>query len=203
MHLIENLYLGWSPLHHPADCPRPTWDVVEMFHDDGVRIVQTGAEHHACANDTCSHADTFGRVQLRLLCKDCGSVRTISGEGLSLACTDTSLTGWGQAPRQVGGVWLWPGQPAVPGGEPHDYLVTREPVESVSTASLYGIITRYRDADGLPRWIAGALPDEDGAHQVHSLRWRHRTTGLTDLTAAAAWIAAAETRTKRPLVVTV
>jgi hypothetical protein len=203
MQLIENLYLGWSPLDHPADCPSPTWDVVEMRHDDGVRIVQTGAERHACANDGCFHTDTFGRVQVRLLCRDCGSVRTISGEGLSLACTDTSLTGWGQTPRQIGGVWLWPGQPAAPGCEPHDFLVTREHADAVTTESLYGIVTRYRDADGSPRWIAGALPDPSGKHQVHSLRWRYRTSGLTDLTEAAAWIAAADTRTQRPLVVSV
>jgi hypothetical protein len=203
MQLIESLYLGWSRLDHPADCPRPTWDVVEILHDEGGRIVQTGAEHHACANDTCSHADSFGRVRLRLLCRDCGSVRTITGEGLTQVCTHISLTGWGQAPRRVGGVWLWPGQPPAPGREPHDYLVTREQVDAVTTESLYGIITRYRDAEGTPRWIAGALPDPDGAHQVHSLRWRHRSTGLADLDAAAAWIAGAETRAQRPLVVAV
>ena len=136
MQLIESLYLGWSPLDHPVDCPSPTWDVVEIRHDEGGRIVQTGAERHACANDTCSHDDTFGRVQLRLLCRDCGSVRTITGEGLTQVCTDTSLTGWGQAPRQVGGVWLWPGQPAAPGREPHDYLVTREQADAAPSVNV-------------------------------------------------------------------
>ncbi|WP_392967266.1 hypothetical protein [Streptomyces sp. LN245] len=203
MQLIESLYLGWSPLDHPADCPKPTWDVVEIRHDEGGRIVQTGAEHHACANDTCSHADSFGRVQLRLLCRDCGSIRTITGEGLTQVPSTVADSGWGLAPRKVSGVWLWPGQPAAPGSEPHDYLVTRSRAAAVTTESLYGIITRYRDASGTPCWIAGALPDEDGEHQVHSLRWRHRSAGLADLDAAAAWIAGAETRAQRPLVVAV
>ncbi|WP_405924907.1 hypothetical protein [Streptomyces sp. NBC_00035] len=203
MQLIEDLYLGWQPLTHTDTCPRPVWDTVELRHDEGGRIVQTGADHHACDNDDCSHADTFGRVQLRLLCKDCGTVYTITGEGLTQVCTHTSLTGWGQKPTQVGGVWLWPGQPSVPGGEPHDYLVTRDRADTVTTDNLYGLITKYRDADGAPRWIAGALPDRDGAHHVSSLRWKHRSAGLHDLAEAAAWIADASTRPQRPLVVTV
>lgn len=203
MNLIENLYLGWNPLTHTVDCTSPVWDTVELRHDTGAHIVSTGAEHHSCPNEVCGHTDTFGRVQLRLLCKDCGTVYTISGEGLTEVCTHTSLTGWGQQPREVGGVWLWPGQPAIPGGEPHDYLVTRDQAETVTTANLYGLITRYRDADHTPRWLAGALPDTDGAHQVHSLRWRYSSNGLADLAAAAAWIAGADTRTQRPLVVAV
>jgi hypothetical protein len=203
MQLIEDLYLGWSPLSHGPACTSPTWDAVELRHDEGARIVQTGADHHACTNQDCSHGDLFGRVQLRLLCRDCGTMRTITGESLTQVSATVRDSGWNQVPRQVGGMWLWPGQPAVPGGEPHDYLVTREPVAAVTTETLYGIITRYRDADGTPRWIAGALHDANGQHQVHSLRWRHRSTGLTDLAAAAAWIAGAETRTQRPLVVAV
>jgi hypothetical protein len=203
MQLIEDLYLKWQPLSHTVDCPRPIWDVVELRQDEGVRIVQTGAERHNCDNDDCSHGDSFGRVQLRLLCRDCGTVQTVIGEGLTQVCSHVSRTGWGQAPRQVAGVWLWPGQPAAPGGEPHDYLVTRERVEAVTTESLYGIITRYRDAEGSPRWIAGALQEADGEHYVHSLRWRHRSTGLVDLDAAATWIAGAEHRAQRPLVVAV
>ncbi|WP_405925473.1 hypothetical protein [Streptomyces sp. NBC_00035] len=203
MQLIEDLYLGWQPLTHTDTCPRPVWDTVELRHDEGGRIVQTGADRHTCDNDDCSHANEFSRVQLRLLCKDCGTVRTITGEGLTEVCTHTSLTGWGQKPTRVGGVWLWPGQPAIPGGEPNDYLVTRDQAAAVTTDNLYGLITKYRDADGAPRWIAGALPDRDGEHYVHSLRWRHRSTGLTDLAAAAEWIATVHAQPQRPLVVSV
>jgi hypothetical protein len=203
MHLIEELYLGWQPLSHTPDCARPTWDVVELRHDEGARIVQTGAERHACTNDSCSHADLFGRVQLRLLCRDCGTVRVVTGEGLTHVLSSVSATGWGQAPRELHGVWLWPGQPAIDGGEPHDYLVTREQTTTVTTGNLHGIITGYRDATGTVRWIAATLPDPDGAHQVHSLRWRYSSNGLADLDAAAAWIASADTRTPHPLVVAV
>jgi hypothetical protein len=203
MQLIESLYLGWSPLSHGPACERPTWDRVEVLHDQGARIVQTGAEHHACSNTDCSHADLFGRVQVRLLCQDCGAVCTITGENLTTVFAPSSDSGWTRAPRKVAGVWLWSGQPAAPGAEPHDYLVTRDRVDAVSTDTLHGIITRHRDATGAPRWMAAALPDPDGPHQVHTLRWRHRTAGLTDLDEAAAWIATAGTRPQRPVVVAV
>ncbi|MGW5736963.1 MULTISPECIES: hypothetical protein [Streptomyces] len=203
MHLIEELYLGWQPLSHTPDCPRPTWDVVETRSDEGARIVAMGAERHTCANDICTHGNVFGRVQLRLLCHDCGTVRIVTGEGLTHVVSSVSATGWGQAPREVHGVWLWPGQPAIDDGDPHDYLVTREHAETVTTDNLHGIITGYRDASGTQRWIAAAQLDPEGAHQVHTLRWRHSSNGLADVDAAAAWIASADTRTPHPLVVAV
>lgn len=202
MLLIEETYFGWDPLSHVVDCPTPTWDTVEIRRSEGVRPVATGAEAHSCSNDICSHATSFARVELRLLCRDCDTVRTITGEGLTEVVTHTSLTGWGQEPRRVGEVWLWPGRPAVVGGEPHQYLVTRQP-QTVTRATLYGIITRYRDAGGTPLWIAGAVPDEDGAHQVSMLRWRHASRGLVALEDAAAWITNAETAPQRTLVVAV
>ncbi|MFF3891343.1 hypothetical protein [Streptomyces sp. NPDC001914] len=203
MQLIDDIYLGWSPLHHGPTCAQPTWDKVEVRHDLGARIVQTGAEHHTCANDDCRHSDTFGRVQVRLLCRDCGTVATLTGENLTTVFTPGADSGWTQAPREVAGVWLWPGQPALPSAEPHDYLVTREPADTVTIDNVYGLITRHRDATGAPHWIAAALPDPAGPHQVHTLRWRHRTSGITVLAEAAAWIAAADTRAQRPLVVAV
>jgi hypothetical protein len=200
MQLIEETYFGWDPYTHTVNCPNPTWDEVQVRRDEGARPVATGDQPHTCTNSMCSHNTGFGRVQLRLMCRDCSTVYTITGEGLTEVCTHTSLTGWGQPPRQVGDVWLWPGRPAIPGGEPHQYLVTRQ-ATTVTAATLYGIITGYRDADGTPRWIAGAVPDEDGAHQVSTLRWRHSSRGLAKLEDAAAWIAG--TDAARPLVVAV
>ena len=202
MHLIEELYLGWQPLTHTVDCANPTWDTVEARYDTGGRIFTQGAEHHACATEGCSHADTFGRVQLRLLCRDCQTVHIISGEGLGAQCTTTALTGWGQAPRKLAGLWLWPGKPADAKHQPHAYLVTREHAQPTE-ANLYGIITRYRDAEGTPWWIAGAVRDDNGEHYVHSLRWRYRSNSLNDLPEAADWIAAVDTLPQRPLVVAV
>lgn len=202
MQQIEDTYFGWDPLSHTVDCPTPTWDSVEIRRSEGVRPVATGAERHACANDMCSHATAFGRVQLRLLCRDCNTVRTVTGEGLTEVVTHTSLTGWGQDPIRVGELWLWPGRPVIAGGKPHQYLVTRQP-QAVTKATLYGIISRYRDSEGGPLWIAGAVPDEDGAHHVSLLRWRYSSNGLAALEDAAAWIADAESAPQLPLVVAV
>lgn len=201
MQLIEETYFGWTPYTHTDLCPNPTWDEVQVRHDEGARPVATGDQPHNCTNDMCSHATAFGRVQLRLLCRDCNTVYTITGEGLTEVCTHTSLTGWGQAPRRVGDVWLWPGRPTIPGGEPQQYLVTRQ-AATVTPETLYGIITRYRDADTTPRWLAAAVPDEDG-EQISLLRWRHVTRGLTALEDAAAWIADTDIHATRTLVVAV
>jgi hypothetical protein len=202
MDLIEYTYFGWQPLGHGPDCPNPVWDDAEVLHDQGVRPGTYGADHHDCSHADCSHRDTFDRVQLRLLCRDCGTVHTISGESLVHVLTHTSVTGWGQPPTQAGEVWLWPGRPPAEDAAPAQYLVTRQP-QVVTEDTLYGIITSYFDADGTPRWIAGAVPDADGEHYVHSLRWRHRSAGLATLDEAAAWIATAERRPQRRLVVAV
>jgi hypothetical protein len=177
MDLITETYFGWDPLTHTTDCPSPVWDTAEIRRTEGVRPRPTGAHEHACPTEHCCHGDAFGRVQLRLLCRDCGTVYTISGESLTEVCTHTSLTGWGQTPTQYG--------------------------DAVTPATLYGIVTAYRDASGTRRWIAGAEPDDDGAHQISTLRWRHSSNALDSVAAAAAWIADAETRTHRPLVVAV
>ncbi|MFJ2007054.1 hypothetical protein [Streptomyces chartreusis] len=203
MDLIEEQYLGWEQLAHTADCPAPTWDVAEWLYDTGARRVADALDQHACVSSDCDHHTTFNRLRLRLLCRDCDTVHTMSGESYGMGCTTTASTGWGQPPRQVGGVWLWPGQPARPGGDPHAYLVTLDRVDQVTAANLYGLITKYRDADGTARWIAGAVRDDQGAHYVSSLRWRHRSAGLADLDAAAEWIATVDTAPQRPLEVAV
>lgn len=202
MELITETYFGWDPLTHTVGCPSPVWDTVEIRRTEGVRPRAIGADRHACPTEHCGHGDAFGRVQLRLLCRDCGTVYTVSGESLTEVCTHTSLTGWGQSPTRCGDVWLWPGRPAAPGHDPHQYLVTRQAV-AVTKDTLYGIVTAYRDASGAGRWIAGAEPDDNGAHQISTLRWRHSSNALDSVADAAAWIADAETRTHRPLVVAV
>ncbi|MFF9285449.1 hypothetical protein [Streptomyces griseosporeus] len=202
MDLIEEMYLGWQPLTHAIDCTSPVWDVAEVRHDTGGRILPTGAEAHTCATDGCTHTATFARVQLRLLCRSCHTVYVLAGEDLGVRHTTTAVTGWGQSPRQLAGLWLWPGQPADHRHQPHQYLVTREPSQ-VTRATLYGLITRYRDATGTPRWIAAAVPDENGEHQLHTLRWRYRSAGLADLPEAADWIASVESLPQRALEVAV
>ncbi|MFE6408479.1 hypothetical protein ACFVOR_16270 [Streptomyces sp. NPDC057837] len=202
MDLITDTYFGWNPLTHTTDCPSPVWDTVEIRRTEGVRPQPIGAADHACPTDGCGHAASFGRVQLRLLCQDCGTVYTVSGESLTEVCTHTSLTGWGQDPTRYGDVWLWPGRPSAPGRDPHQYLVTRQGA-AITPATLHGIITAYRDASGTRRWIAGAEPDDDGPHQISTLRWRHASNSLDDLAAAANWFSTIGTVPARPLVVAV
>lgn len=102
--LIEHTYFGWNPLAHAPDCTRPVWDDTQVSHEPGRRVLLTGADHHACPTDTCSHTDAFTRVQVRLLCRTCGTVHTLSGESLTQVISHTSATGWGQPPQQIGEV---------------------------------------------------------------------------------------------------
>ena len=202
MDLITETYFGWNPLPHAPGCPNPVWDDARVEHSEGVRPGSYGADHHTCAHSDCGHADTFERVQLRLLCSDCKTVTTLSGESLVQVISHPAATGWGQPPTELAGVWLWPGRPVIEGGQPHQYLVTRQ-AQTVTPDTLYGIITAYRDSEGNRRWIAAAVPHPDGAHQISTLRWRHASNGLAELEQAATWIADAELRARRPLVVAV
>lgn len=203
MHLIEELYLGWQPLTHTITCPAPTWDSVELRHDEGARQVATGAEAHECISGDCGHENTFGRVQVRLLCRDCDTVYVLAGEGLGSTCTTTALTGWGQPPRKLAGVWLWPGEAATAEGRPHDYFVTRDPAAPATPGALLGLITSYWDSVGAPLWIAYAHHHPDGAHKRDRLTFIHRTDALTSVEDAVRWVATVQDQPQRPLVVQV
>lgn len=202
MDLITETYLGWNPVTHTIDCTDPSWDDVEIRRTEGIRPQSTGPDHHTCAHPNCEHTGTFYRVQVRMACRGCGTVRIISGEGLTEVYSTTQNTGWGQAPTQCGGVWLWPGRPAAPGADPHEYLVTLQG-SVVNPSTLYGIITGYRDSSGARVWMAGAEPDPDAAHQISTLRWRHASNGLDSVAAAAEFITITATSPQRLLVVTV
>lgn len=202
MELITETYLGWTPYTHTLDCPAPTWDTVELRHDEGGHPLTMGAEPHACPNDMCDHNATFPRVRVRLLCRDCETVHLLDGEGLTQATTTTAATGWGQAPIRASGVWLWPGRPAIPGGDPSQYLVTRQP-QALTPATLCGIITGYHDADTSRRWLAGVHPDTDGAHRIDALRWRDVARGFGSVADAVEWIDLTEGAASRGLEVAV
>ncbi len=203
MHLIEELYLGWHDFSHADGCTNPVWDDVQVRYDEGRRFTATGTEPHTCTNVDCGHATGFGRMQVRLRCSDCNTVHILSGEGLGVVCTTTEDTGWGQAPTQVAGVWLWPGEPVLRGLPPRDYLVTTTQVDEVTTDTIAGLITTYRDSEGRQLWIAGAGLNPNGAHQVHTLRWTYSSNGLASLEDAARWVATADQQTQRPAVVAV
>ncbi|MDX3455095.1 hypothetical protein PV396_24660 [Streptomyces sp. ME02-8801-2C] len=203
MDLITTTYFGWNPLAHAPGCTIPVWDDADIRHTDAIRTTPGDTRPHECAHPDCTHDTGFDRVQLRLLCRTCHTVITLSAEHLNQAMAHTSVTGWGQPPQQLAGVWLWPGRAPAPGHTPYEYLITRDNTHIPTPDTVYGIITGYRDADHVQRWIAAAVPDPDGAHQVSTLRWRHSSKGLATLGEAAAWITDAETRPQRSLVVSV
>lgn len=202
MELITETYLGWEPLTHTVDCTNPSWDDVEVRRTEGIRPQSTGSDHHTCSHPNCEHADSFRRVQVRMVCQGCDTVRIISGEALTEVYSTTQNTGWGQAPTQCGGVWLWPGRPAAPGADPHEYLVTLQG-SVVTRATLYGIITGYRDSSGQRVWMAGAEPDPNGAHQVSALRCRHVSTPCSSVEEAAEFLDITARFPHHPVVVTV
>ncbi|MET9100002.1 hypothetical protein [Streptomyces antibioticus] len=203
MDLITETYLGWTPYPHKPGCPSPEWDDIQYRHTQAIRPDSYHPDHpHTCTNATCGHNNTYPRTELRLLCRTCHTVHLIAGEALTQDTTDTAATGWGQPPTALAGLWLWPGRPTLDGGQPYEYLVTRQP-QALTPDLLHGIITAYRDATGTRRWLAAAHPHPDGAHQVATLRWHHSSNALDDLAAAAGWIAGIDTRAQRPVVVSV
>ncbi|MCM8548955.1 hypothetical protein [Streptomyces sp. STCH 565 A] len=201
MELITDTYFGWDPLTHTVDCTSPAWDV-DVRRTEGIRPESTGADHHACLHPNCEHVDAFRRVQVRAVCRGCDTVRIIGGEAPTEVYSTTALTGWGQAPTQYGGVWLWPGRPAAPGADPHEYLVTLQG-SAITRALLYGIVTGYRDSSGSRVWMAGAEPDPDGAHQISALRWRHASNPYPSVAEAAEYLDITARSPHPPVVVTV
>jgi hypothetical protein len=132
--------------------------------------------------------------------------------------TTTAALGYGQAPRQTAGLYLWPGRPVLYGwgpgrsgldDQPHEYLVTTTLDDRLTPAMCVGAIGRHRTAGGHPRWWAGAVQVPPPVRVVppageYRLTWAHRTNDHTTVDAAAAWIAAAiDPAQQKPLVVAV
>ncbi|WP_052433029.1 hypothetical protein [Streptacidiphilus carbonis] len=152
-------HLGWRSFGHRADCARPVWEVDQQSEADRWRDRRGGPEH-ACPNEDCGHSDRFDTVTVRVLCRSCGTVHLISGEERTSRTTTTASTGYGQVPKKVGGLWLYPGPPlldwhdAGPGG----YLCSLERVERLAEKDIVGSIGEGRGARGATTWSAGALP---------------------------------------------
>ncbi|MFJ2515571.1 hypothetical protein ACIPEL_36140 [Streptomyces griseoviridis] len=200
MQLIEETYFR-TPLTHAVDCsPVPAWeaDVVET---PGTRVQLTGQESHRCITDGCGHEREFSRLQVRIRCTGCGIVHVIEGEALTRYCTTTAETGWGQPPQQHAGLWLWPGRPTIPGGQPHQYLVTRTE-DPPTRETLHGIVSAHDDSTWrTQRWTAGAHPDPASDRQVSLTPVRHLSTGHETLDAAVAWIASLDQAAQQPALV--
>ncbi|WP_411090829.1 hypothetical protein [Streptomyces sp. 049-1] len=188
-------YLGWEDAQHRADCKRPSWRV-DFRTDHGDYRDRLGGQAHACANDTCDHSDRTSRTTVRIVCPSCQAAIVIRGgeASTSRGMTLDTTYGYGQPPRTMAGLLLWPGEPWLNLGrlrsdEPYDYVVTRKGAKRVTEADIVGIITQHRGKRGAIVWQAGALPIP-GKYQRFNWERLSEDRPLRTVAAAAKWIAA-------------
>lgn len=215
--MIEHTYFGWNQLTHTTTCTSPSWDV-DVRHDLSTRPLTVPEATHQCPDEHCAHSTAFDRVTVRVICRSCDTAHVITGEGLARTATTTQALGYGQAPRQTAGLYLWPGRPVLHGwgpgpsgldDQPHEYLVTTALVDRITPGDCIGAIGRHRTAGGKPRWWAGAIPTPPPLRVLppageYRLAWARRTSDHTSPDEAAAWIAyAIDPAQQQPLVVAV
>ncbi|MGW0800317.1 hypothetical protein [Streptomyces sp. NPDC002692] len=191
MNLARDLYLGWKPFAHEATCTNPLWEP-EARTEQGFRGRLSHSEiPHGCLAEGCEHDSVYPRYVIRLVCAGCGAVHLIHGEDVGKDNRTTALIGFGQPPRELHGVWLWPGEPNLPGvdDEPRDWLITRAPGRPRRAEDVAGTICRHRTAGELMRWEASAVADPTGPYGDDQLRWARRQSGLRSVDSAADWIA--------------
>lgn len=213
MHLTDT-YFRWNPLTHTIDCAAPAWDI-DVRRDEGAHPLPHREDlQHACTNGNCGHASTFTRVTVRVICRSCGTAHLISGEDLGQVCTTTEAIGYGQPPRQLAGLYLWPSAPVLYGegpgrsgydDQPRSYLATTRLVERLTPEDCVGAIGRHPTARSKELWWARAVPIPLPGRLAAAepcLNFARRASELPSLDVAAAWIAAAQTQTA-PVEVTV
>ncbi|UFQ16882.1 MULTISPECIES: hypothetical protein [Streptomyces] len=185
---VLDTYFGWREPAHHTDCRRPAW-TVDIREDEGFRPSYQGAlSNHDCADEDCNHSSRYTRKTVRVVCRCCHAARVISGEAGSDFQTTTRTVGFGEEPRKVAGLLLWPGETWFD-DEPHEWLVTGRDVERVERADLMGQISEGRGPRGGKQYSAVALPTPDGTHGFGKYRWARAEKGLKALAAAAKWIA--------------
>lgn len=178
MHSALAIYLGWQPLAHADGCRTTGWEV------------DTQTTYGAGGNPDASASS------LRLLCRECGTVREHGGRPDSLHTSRTADAGYGQPPKRAAGLWLYPGTPLLRGESlpPYEYLCTRRPADRIDPDDVVGLIRQARTVRGRTVWTAMAGPEWalsslDGPTPVCS--WQH-TCGderFNTPTGAAKWIA--------------
>ncbi|MCI3277562.1 hypothetical protein [Streptomyces cylindrosporus] len=192
MNIVRDLYLGWTDINHGQDCPLPVWEP-QLCVDQGLRgrlLVQD--QVHGCQAEECDHANVFSRFTIRLVCRSCTTVHLIHGEEVAMTTTTTPAYGYGQAARELEGLWLWPGERLAAGRveAPREYLVTRTPNIPTRAADVAGTISQYPNSQYRKRWQASAISDPTGPYGDDQLRWARRRNELDTVDEAAAWISA-------------
>ncbi|MGA5598999.1 hypothetical protein ACPCSE_32685 [Streptomyces cellulosae] len=189
-------HLEWQPLAHRPDCAKPVWEVDQQTVASKLRPRREGPEH-SCPNEECGHRDHYDRITLRVLCRSCGTAHLISGEEYTTRTTTTVRTGYGQPPKRVAGLWLYPGPPLLDlrgYDSPGAYLCSRNKVDRLSEDDIVGTVTEGRGKRGGTVWHAAVGPDfrpPAGGLSGYAL-WA-KTSGekpFTSVTAAAKWVAA-------------
>lgn len=195
MTTATDTYLGWDLLSHFEGCKRPAWTVDVRVKDDVFRA-REGGEKHKCANEDCYHGDRFTRTTLRLVCLSCTRAYMLDSEDELRSGQPKTLTkGYGQPPRRMAGLLLWPGEPFLSWGrmstnDPWDFVVTRTGVTRVTEADVVGVITQVRGKQGAVRWSVVAVRDPEGTYGLSPLKFAHAAERLQTVAAVAKWIAA-------------
>jgi hypothetical protein len=196
MTTATSTYVGWDLLQHFDGCARPEWTVDVRTEDDVFRAREGGGKHE-CANEECEHrGDRFRQTTVRIVCFSCTRAHTLASEDcLSVGSAKTLTKGYGQPPRRMAGLLLWPGEPFLSFGrlatdEPWDYIITRPGVTRVTETDVVGSIGQGRGKRGGVCWSVAAVRSDDGPYGIRPLRFAHAETSLRTVAAAAKWAAA-------------
>jgi hypothetical protein len=195
-----DLYFGWQQPGHAPGCARPAWVVDVRTEYNAWRGKAEGGPGHSCPDEDCGHHDRYQAETVRVVCRSCGVVHLYRGEGTGFEITTTKATGYGQAPRKVAGLWLYPGAPLLHHDtEPYDYLCARDRVDRLEPEHVVGYIGQGRGKRGGITWAAAALPDVvDRGSCRPSLQYTVKSGDVTFKTVAGAakWVAAEVDRAK-------
>jgi hypothetical protein len=159
MNTAADAYFAWSQPGHHQGCKRPVWEVDTRIDHDAWHH-RGGGGDHSCPNEDCGHANDYSALSIRLVCRCCEAVYLYRGEFEATAATTTRRTGFGQAPRRVGGIWLYPGPPLLhDDSEPYEYLCALRRVDRLQPTDVVGCLGQRQGRRGAVLWTAGALPE--------------------------------------------
>lgn len=193
---VRDSYFGWTGLVHADACKRPFWDIDHKTEYDAFRTRSLDSVPHACPAEDCGHGPKYERTTVRIVCRSCGHAYLVHSEQQPIR-TSTDFLGYGQQPRKVAGLLLWPGEPlttfgmSVRDGQhvPYQLLVTRLGVKCPVRGDLVGQIAQSVTPRGAVRYTAVAGLDPDGPFGHGEFRWAAAAEVLRTIPAAAKWIA--------------
>lgn len=192
MRIATDVYFGWGQPGHMQGCARPAWEVDTRVEYHVWRGSHGGGDH-SCPSEDCGHRNRYDALTVRVICRSCGVIHLHRGELMATETTTTRSIGYGQPPRKVAGLWLYPGAPLLLADpEPYEYLCTIDRVDRLEPDHVVGYIAQGRGKRGGVTWAAAALPEIDHDNSLRRPRLRYTvTSGETTFktaTAAAKWL---------------